>query len=357
MFFFARLLRVIVTSLVTAIAASPYSGGVSAQALPPTTLKVVGSWDFLAQYRDFELPFWQKTIPQLTNGAVKAEVTAFNTMGLKGTEIVRLMKLGMIDFGTTVLAYGAEADIETEGIDLAGLNDTVERARAVAAAYLPVLDEFFQKKHGIKVLAIWPYPAQVIYCKTEIKDLADLKGRKIRVGTRPVAEFVEAMGGVALNIPFGDAHAALKAGAAHCGVTGALPGNSAKWYEVTQFIYPLPLGWSMSMQAVTLATWNGLDARVKAVLSAEISTLSTAIWARADLETNDGLNCNTGQGTCTLGTRAGMTLTRISDTDRDLLQQILRSVVVKRWAQRCSAACVDQWNATVGKVVNIRAEP
>ncbi len=78
------------------------------------------------------------------------------------------MKLGAIDFGTTVLAYGAKADVESEGIDLAGLSGDVTRARSVSAAYFPVLDQFFQSKHGIKVLAIWPYPAQVIFCKAPI---------------------------------------------------------------------------------------------------------------------------------------------------------------------------------------------
>ena len=327
------------------------------QPLPPAHLKIVGSWDFLAQFRDFEKPFWEQTVPARSGGAVTTEIAAFNTMGLKGTEIVRLMKLGMIDFGTTVLAYGAEADIESEGVDLAGLSDSLERARAIAAAYLPVLDEFFQNKHGIKVLTIFPFPAQVIYCKRPILGLADLKGRKIRVGTRAIAEFVEAVGGVALNIPFGDAYAKLKEDAVDCGITGALPGNSAKWYEVTQYLYPLPLGWSMSMQAVTLNAWNALAPQLQVLLAAELGKLSQAIWDRADYETSQGLNCNSGQGPCVLGTPAHMTLARISDSDRVLLARLLRQVVVKRWAQRCSAVCVAKWNSSVGPIVNIRAEP
>lgn len=329
---------------------------VHAQALPTTQLKVVGSWDFLAQFRDFELPFWEKTIPELTGGAVTAEVTAFNKLGLKGTEIVRLMRLGMIDFGTSVLAYGAEADIETEGIDLAGLGDTLERARAIAAAYLPVLDAFFQKQHGIKVLTIFPYPAQVIYCKAPIRSLTDLKGRRVRVGTRPIAEFVEALGGVALNVPFGDAYGKLKDGAADCGITGALPGNSAKWYEVTRYLYPLPLGWSMSMQAVTLNAWATLDPRVQTLVASEATKLSERIWERAGFETAQGLNCNSGKGDCSLGTPSDMTIAPIADTDRALLARVLRQFVVKRWAQRCSVECVENWNRSVGKIVGIRAE-
>jgi TRAP-type C4-dicarboxylate transport system substrate-binding protein len=343
-------------SLAAALAAFA-AGGAAAQELPSTHLKVVGGWDFLVQYKDFEKPFWEKTIPEVTAGSVTAEITPFNALGLKGAEIIRLMKLGVIDFGTTVLAYGAEADVESEGIDLAGLNDDVARARSVSAAYFPVLDEFFQSKHGIKVLAIWPYPAQVIFCKSPIKGLADLKGRKIRVGTRPIAEFVEALGGVALNIPFGDAVGKLKEGAADCGVTGSLSGNAAHWYEATQYLYPLSLGWSMSMQAVSLAAWERLDPRVQTILAAEIDKLGRAIWDRAELDTLEGLNCNTGLGSCTRGVKAQMALVRVAESDRKLLSQVLRQVVIKRWAQRCGAECTRNWNKTVGKVVNIQAEP
>ena len=53
--------------------------------LPPAHLKIVGSWDFLAQFRDFEKPFWEQTVPARSGGAVTTEITAFNTMGLKGS--------------------------------------------------------------------------------------------------------------------------------------------------------------------------------------------------------------------------------------------------------------------------------
>lgn len=267
------------------------------------------------------------------------------------------MKLGAIDFGTTVLAYGAKADVESEGIDLAGLSGDVTRARSVSAAYFPVLDQFFQSKHGIKALAIWPYPAQVIFCKAPIKGLADLKGRKVRVGTRPIAEFVEALGGIAINIPFGDAAAQLAQGSLDCGVTGSLSGNAARWHEVTRYLYPLSLGWSMSMQAVSLTAWERLDPRVQSLVATEITKLSGAIWDRAELDTAEGLNCNTGTGSCTRGTKAKMSLVRIAETDRALLSQVLRQVVVKRWSQRCGPECTRNWNKTVGQIVNIQAEP
>src|SRR3546814_9911980 len=100
-----------------------------AQDMPQTKLKVVGSWGNLTMYKDYELPFWTKEIEQKSKGAVSAEITPFNEMGLKGAEIFRLMRLGVIDIGSTVLGYVAADDARNEAVDLAGLSPDVATAR------------------------------------------------------------------------------------------------------------------------------------------------------------------------------------------------------------------------------------
>lgn len=327
-----------------------------AQSLPRTHLKVVGAWDYLSQYRNFEEPFWSRTISEQSQGQVTAEITPFNQIGLKGTEIIRLMKLGVVDFGTSVLAYGAENDTESEGIDLAGLSPDIKTAQAVVNSYLPVLDAFYQKQYGIKVLAIWPYPAQVIYCKSPLNGLADLKGRKVRVGTRPIGEFVEALGGVSVNIPFGDAYEKIKQGAVDCAITGSLPGNAARFHEVTSYLYPLAVGWSMTMHSVNLRTWERLDPSVQAFLARGIDEMNRSIWAATRRETDEGVNCNVGRDPCVLGTKGAMKLVAVSDDDRRLLSNLLRDVVIRRWAQRCAEGCIDDWNRTIGRVTGITAK-
>ena len=58
--------------------------GVSqAQPLPKTQLQVVGSISSLPQYKEFEVPFWTKTLGEKSNGAISAEIKGFNEMGLK----------------------------------------------------------------------------------------------------------------------------------------------------------------------------------------------------------------------------------------------------------------------------------
>ncbi len=338
--------------IATAAATAP----ATAQELPKVHLKVVGAWSNLSQYKNFEQPFWTKQLTERSKGSVTAEITGFNEMGLKGAEIFRLMRLGVLDFGSTVLGYVAADDAHNEAIDLAGLAADIQTARKLSDAYKPVLDALYRERFGIQVLGIWPYPAQVIYCNGEIKGLADLKGKKVRTGNRTLAEFVEALGGTGVTISFGEVVPALQNKVVDCAITGTLSGNAAKWYEVSTHLYALPVGWSQVMHAVNLRTWERLDPKLRDFLKAEIARLEDEIWKAADAETQEGIDCNIGKASCTQGTKANMTLVPVSNADRELLTKVLNDVVVPKWAARCPGDCVKTWNDSVGKVVGIVAQ-
>lgn len=332
-------------------------GSAVAEPLPRTHLKVVGAWGNLSQYKNFEQPFWTRIIPEKSNGQITAEITPFNEMGLKGAEIFRLMRLGVIDFGSTVLGYVAGDDARNEAIDLAGLAPDVATARRISDAYRPIYDRFYRERFGIQVLAIWPYPAQVIYCNGAISGLEDLRGKKVRTGNRTLAEFVEALGGTGVTMSFSEVVPALQNKVVDCAITGTLSGNAAKWYEVTTHLYALPVGWSQVMHAVNAKTWERLDPAVREFLAREIKDLEDRIWKAMDEETQQGIDCNVGRESCRMGSKGTMTLVSVSDRDRETLGRVLRQVVVPKWAGRCGAECVREWNATVGAIVGITAEP
>lgn len=333
-----------------------FAGAAMAQDMPKTSLKVVGAWGNLSQYKNFEQPFWTKTVTEKSGGAITAEITPFNEMGLKGAEIFRLMRLGVIDFGSTVLGYVAGDDARNEAIDLAGLAPDIATARKISDAYRPVYDKFYRERFGTQVLGIWPYPAQVIYCNGEIKGLADLKGKKVRTGNRTLAEFVEALGGTGVTLSFSEVVPALQNKVVDCAITGTLSGNAAKWHEVTTHIYALPVGWSQVMHGVNIKTWERLNPKVRDFLKAEITRLEDEIWKATAAETQDGFDCNTGKDSCKAGTKAKMTLVPVQAADKALLQKVLTETVIPKWAVRCTGDCVPAWNDTVGKIIGVTAK-
>lgn len=343
----------IAAGIVTALAAFT-TPPASAESLPETKVNVVGTWANLSIYKEREFPFWTQTIPEKSNGAVTAEIRAFTEMGLKGGEIFRLMGQGVIEFGSTVLGYVAGDDPENEAVDLAGFSADIDVARAVSEAWKPTLAALYEEKHGIKLLAVFPFHAQVLYCRGAISGLDDLKGKKVRTFSKTLSEFVEALGGTGVNIPFGEVVPALQKGVADCAITGALSGNLAKWFEVTDHLYALPVGWSMVMHGVNLEAWNRLPEPVQAFLETEIGAWEDEVWGAANEETMAGIACNTG-GDCDAGNPAQMTLVPVSEADEARRQKIMETVIVPSWAERCGSDCVAKWNDTVGGIVGITA--
>jgi TRAP-type C4-dicarboxylate transport system substrate-binding protein len=324
-----------------------------AQALPKTHLRVVGSISSLAQYKDFEVPFWTKRLAEKSGGTVTAEIKGFNEMGLKGPEVLRLMGQGVIDIGATVVSYLAADDPANEMIDVAGLLTDVGTARKVTDAVRPVYEKLYREKFGVELLGFGTYPAQVIYCNGEIKGLADIKGKKVRVGGRSQSELVAALGGTPVTLAFGEVVPALQNKTVDCAITGTLSGNAAKWHEVTTHLLALPVQWNQIVYAVNAKTWNSWDPKLRDFIRGEIKELEKQVWDAADTLTQQGYECNAGTDKCTMGVKGKMKLVQPSQADRDLLKKVVTEITLPKWAERCSAACVADFNQTVGKVTGV----
>ena len=334
------------------IALSPAAGSAEIQDID---VNVLGSVSFLSSFKNYEEEFWNTHLRNQSGGKIRATARGFDEMGLKGGEILRLTGQGVVDMSTTVLGYTASDDPRNEAADLAGLAPTVEVARAIADAYEPVLDSYFADKYGVKVLATWPYPAQVFYCNSEISDLSDIAGKKVRTGNRTLSEFVTALGGTGVTMAFADVIPALQTGVVDCAITGTLSGNSANWFEVASHLYALPVGWSTMVTTANLSFWNKLNPETQDFLQAELNTREDDIWLGAGRETQDGINCNVGDDPCTVGTKADMTLVPVTAADRAVLSKITEEVILPKWAERCGADCVDEFNKTVGPVIGMTA--
>lgn len=322
--------------------------------LPKTHLSVVGGLSNLTAFQNFERPFWTETVPELSGGQVTADIKGFNEMGLKGPEILRLIGQGVIPFGTATLAYFASDDPINEAIDLAGLAPSIETAREITDAFAPIYQKFYEKDN-IKILGFSTYPAQVLFCNAPVNTLEDLKGKKVRTSSRTQAEFVEAVGGSSVTIPFGEVVPALQNTVVDCAITGSMSGYSAKWYEVSTHLIALPINWNQQVHAVNLGYWEKLDPKVQDFLEANLPVMYNAIWEQAAKETQEGYDCNTGSENCPYEVKGNMKLVEPTDEGREKLARITAEVVVPKWAARCSEQCVNDFNDTIGKILDIHA--
>lgn len=323
----------------------------------PIRIKIVGGLADVRQFTTFEEPFWRERIPAATGGRVVAEISAFDRSGIRGQEMLQLMRLGVVPFGTALLALAATEEPELNGADLVAVSPDMPTLRRTVAAYRPHLRQVLAERYGLELLAIYAYPAQVLFCRNPFTGLADLAGRRIRTSSVGMSEAVSALGAVPVVTPFAELMPAIRSGQVECAVTGTLSGNGIGLHEVSTHVHSLALGWGLSLFAVNRSAWMAIPADLRTIITAELGTLEGRIWDAAAEETVDGLDCNSGVGPCRMGRRGRMTVVPVSAADEALRRRLLTQTVLPGWVRRCGSECSDAWNLTIGPEFGLMASP
>jgi TRAP-type C4-dicarboxylate transport system substrate-binding protein len=318
-------------------------------------LNVVGSWSGLPLHKQYEAPFWGITLPEASGGNIDVALTTHDQMGLGVGDIYRLLGEGVYDVAMTVADYAVADAPELEGLDVPLVALTANDAKAMVDAARPMVEDIYRNRFNSHVLAIAPYPPQVVFCNAEIASLDDLQGKKVRASGRMTAKFLEALGAEGINVSFSEVPGALQKGVVDCAVTGAGSGYSAGWWEVSTHLLPIPLGgWDSVVTAINLDKWNSLDAATQELITAEVAKdFEAPAWASAQGALTNDIACLTGNGECASGEARSMTLVAVSDADFAKAREILEAEVLPDWAARAGAEWVSRWNDSVGKAVGV----
>lgn len=328
--------------------------GLPAQADDPIVIKGVGTWGSLTNYQKHEGPFWNEKIAAATNGMITGDIKPQTELGLKGFEIMRLLKLGVYDYAYGLPGYVATENPVFEGADLSSVTQDIATQRKVAEAYFPTLEKAVAEIYNAKLLQLYPFPSQMLWCKGPINNIGDLKGKKIRVYATTLGDFVEGVGGTSVTVPFAEVIPALEKGVVDCGITGTMSAYKAKWYQVADHGYTMRVGWGLAFGAMNMDKWNDLGAEKQATLKTELDKLTNAMWEETAKEDAIALDCLSGKK-CEIGEKASMILVNPSDADLKVRDQIATDVILARWAERCGEDCAKNWNASVGSIIGMDA--
>src|SRR5438067_8284131 len=252
--------------------------GAAAQDLPKNQFKVIGLNSPTPVSIYDEVPFWRKTITEASKRAGTDGITPLDQMGIADKTMLRLLKLGVMDFAAMDISKMAGDDPRFEACDLAGLTLDPDKARAACNAYRDVIDRQMQKNWNAKFLAFGGNTPQVFWCREVIGGLDSFKGKKIRVFNNTMRDFLGGVGGTAVSMAFAEVVPALNNGVVDCAVTGSLSGNTAGWAEVTKSIYPMSLGWSINVLAVNLGSWKRRGPKTQAFLTEQIKAYEDKMW-------------------------------------------------------------------------------
>lgn len=320
----------------------------------PIQLKVVGGLAGVSQYTRFEAPFWTHDVLQLTQGRVQVDIHPFDRSGLPGQEMLKLMRLGVVPFGTALLALTSGDEPELNAVDLPTLNPDMTSLRNTVRLYRPHLHEILHQRYGIELLAIYTYPAQVLHCTQRFTTLRDLTGRRVRTSSVGQSEMMSALGAIPVVTAFSEVVSAVKSNVVDCAITGTMSGNQIGLPEVTSYISPMAISWGLSFFGANESVWNQLPPDIRDILRTGINRLEVAIWSAADRETADGLACDIGSAECVGGKLFHMNVVPIGADDK-AQSNLFTTKILPQWIQRCGDDCVGAWNATLGPSMGIHA--
>ncbi|WP_310201332.1 TRAP transporter substrate-binding protein [Ancylobacter sp. 3268] len=322
----------------------------------PIRLQIVGGLAGITQFNKLEKPFWEKEIAERSGGRIAATIKSFDAGGLRGQEMLQLMRLGVVPFGTVLLSIASGDDPELNAVDLPVLNPDMKTLRRTLGLFREHLGTVLRTRYGIELLAVYAYPAQVLYCDKPFTGLDDLAGRKVRTSSIAQFELMTALNAVPVVVPFAEMTNALRDGVVDCAITGTLSGYEIGLPNVTTHVHAMAISWGLSFFGANLAAWKALPPDVQEIIRTGVADLEQRIWRQAEADTERGLACNTGKVACAGPPERPMTLVPTSRSDEARRTHLLREVVLPRWIERCGEGCVKAWNTYFAPTLAIEAK-
>jgi TRAP-type C4-dicarboxylate transport system substrate-binding protein len=328
------------------------AGAVEAQ--PTVRLSIVGGLATVTQFTKFEKPFWEQEITARSNGRIVATIRPFDGGGLRGQEMLQLLRLGVVPYGNVLLSLVSADEPELDAPDLPLVNPDFERLRQTVGLYREHMREILRDRYGIVLLGVYVYPAQVLYCENAFAGLDDLAGRKVRTSAVGQSDLMSALGALPVIVPFADIVPAVTSNVADCAITGTLSGYEIGLGKVTSHLHGMAITWGLSFFGANMAAFDALPPDVQDIIRDGVADLEARIWQQAEVDTERGIACNTGSDACIDLEKGTMTLVN-APADETRRKALLLDVVLARWVDRCGQACVSAWNAYLAAATGVSA--
>lgn len=331
-------------------------GAITSAAAETMTFKVLGQPNTGLIQQNREQVFFD-SFGENTGLDATAEYSTLDMTGIKDTEQLRILKAGLFDIVSLRLSQVSRDEPAILGLDLVGLNPTYEIAKKNIGAFEPYVDEKLQEKFNTKLLGVWPYGPQVLFCKPEIAELADLSGNKVRVYDQNLANFVSSVGGTPVPLSFSEVHQSLSRGVVDCAITGPSSANTAGWPEIVTHVLPLGVQIAVQGYGINLDKWNSMTAEQQGMLQTGIDTLVEDIWVYSEELFDDAVRCNVGEEPCETVTKFDLVNVPVTEKDIALVGGAVAELSFPSWAEVCDASnpgCSDAWKETVGPLIGMQ---
>jgi len=215
---------------IVAIAALALSGAASAQT----------KWDMPTPYSDGEfhtrnVKLFAEDVKKNTNGAIDITVHSNQSL-IKHADVLRAVSTGQVNIAEFLLGQFSNEDPVFAADNVPFVAPGYDAALKFYQAQKPVLEKKLQGR-GLKLLYAVAWPGQGLYTKDPLKNIADLKGAKMRTYSPLTSRLAELLGATSVQVQVTDVPQMFATGAMTTMVTSSATGTATKAWEFVKNYY------------------------------------------------------------------------------------------------------------------------
>lgn len=298
--------------------------------------------------------FFVPNVQERTEGQVTINITSFPELGLAGTDTASLLADGTL--GMTEI-YGGYVGGEFPALAVQyiwGLWPDHQTHYDVLTNIAPDLNRVYTDELGAQVLMRnWiAGDDQFFFSNQKLENPEDFVGLKTRSHSAELSDWINHMGAAAQFMAFAEVYTALERGILDAGVTGANPGLSQRWYEVTEFMNGRLYSFNSTTNVVNGEVWAEIPSDIQQILLEE--------GARQELEALRLTAIHNVTG-ITRNIEAGLELVEFGPEAQALSKRAGAESVLPNWLQRLGYPdkgqdVVDVFNNKIGPFVGLRVD-
>ena len=298
--------------------------------------------------------FFVPNVQDRTDGQVTINITSFPELGLAGTDTATLLADGTLSM-TEIYGGYVGGEFPTLAVQyIWGLWPDHETHYKVLTNIAPDLDKVYEDELGAQVLMRnWiAGDDQFFFSDKKLQNPEDFVGLKTRSHSAELSDWINHMGAAAQFMAFAEVYTALERGILDAGVTGANPGLSQRWYEVTTYMNGRLYSFNSTTNVVNGDVWAEIPADLQQILLEEGAKQELEALRLTAIHNVTGITRNI---------EAGLELVEFGPEAQALSKRAGAESVLPNWLQRLGypeegQEVVDLFNNKIGTFVGLRVE-
>ena len=298
--------------------------------------------------------YFVPNVQERTEEQVTINITSFPELGLAGTDTATLLADGTLSM-TEIYGGYVGGEFPTLAVQyIWGLWPDHQTHYQVLTNIASDLDRVYTEELGAQVLMRnWiAGDDQFFFSNTKLENPEDFIGLKTRSHSAELSDWINHMGAAAQFMAFAEVYTALERGILDAGVTGANPGLSQRWYEVTDYMNGRLYSFNSTTNVVNGKVWAGIPADIQQILLEEGAKQELEALRLTAIHNVTGISRNI---------EAGLELVEFGPEAQALSRRAGAESVLPNWLQRLGYPeegqdVVDVFNNKIGPFVGLEVQ-